>query len=469
MSGDQGSGHAEPDSEGCLLILSSYTETARIVREVADKAGERIMMSPVLGDFTELRFVDAGPAPAPDAEPAAGVACIVDELIRPGGGAGRNYFALVIADRSAAAVDRLLRACGGDPVVAALPLRCRGLASVDDRQPDAQPASGPAADILVSPTGSWRQDDLVDELRRFAESLLEDFASGRQQGLTGAELERLRPAEPDALSPAEKPAPPDGKAHLALPGPSGPPRPERAAPVPQGSAHRPGWLSALGWLWRNAAQPPPGPPRRWDGLCGLVFLILCDEGSHDRAALRRGEAVLLAVNRLAAVTSGVAYWVVAQRSSEDAITVGPRPAGQISQHAFRRPAGPLDLARSLDSVLALLRRDLPPLAEAYSGVVRPALVFYATDTPLADAVTARAYEELAGESSVTWVVSQRSREVMSDVFARYGARIIIDHKRSADEVMSILHQDARQPLDLRQPPYQQQQAGAGKSLEADAS
>ena len=219
-SADAGTTPGDFDSEGCLIILASYSDVAPVVGAVARQTNARIMMSPALGDFTELRFVNAGARPESGTSSQLAVRRIARALTSPASAAGRSYFALIVADHGAAAVDELLRQCADDPVISALPLRSHGFASVDDRQvakePDDAAASGPdlAPAIVISPAGAWTRSTLVEELRRHAEELMRDFATWSTPGLSPEQLEQLRPqdatvamkqpaarAQPDVLRP----------------------------------------------------------------------------------------------------------------------------------------------------------------------------------------------------------------------------------------------------------------------------
>ena len=131
-----------------------------------------------------------GAQPGQAAERSVAVRRITDELMRPRSGVGRNYFALVIVDQSAATVEQLLRECAASPFLSGLPIRLRGIASRDDRRP--RPDSAASPEIVVSPTGSWSRGELIDELRRYGDELLRHFATGEEHGLTHDELGVLR-------------------------------------------------------------------------------------------------------------------------------------------------------------------------------------------------------------------------------------------------------------------------------------
>ncbi|MEV7806959.1 hypothetical protein AB0O28_28825 [Microbispora sp. NPDC088329] len=198
----------ESDSQGCLLVVASYADLASTLERVTKDAATRLLMSPVIGDFIELRLVDLGHRPPGDGVPAAAVERIVNEITRPAGGASENYFGLLVVDGSAATVERLLDACRADRTMAALPLRCRGFAAKDDRhigdtqtgmesaegrEEVAPPAAG-SVDIVVPEAGRWTRRGMVDDLKRYAEDLLHHFATTHVSGLTGDDLDSIRRA-----------------------------------------------------------------------------------------------------------------------------------------------------------------------------------------------------------------------------------------------------------------------------------
>jgi hypothetical protein len=114
-----------------------------------------------------------------------------------------------------------------------------------------------------------------------------------------------------------------------------------------------------------------------------------------------------------------------------------RQAGRLSRRDLKRPARAVDFARALGAVRTVMMRDLAALERSGLRVTRPAAVFYAVEPPLADAVTAEEYEQVAREASVTWVVPGRSAPLMSPLFA-CGASILTDHSAVTDEVVHLL-------------------------------
>ena len=194
MTSDSERGAGELDSRGCRLLVASYSDVAPVVRAVATRARDRILQSPALGDFVDLSFADLGPRPGQREEPdqargADAVTRIVTALTQPSQDPDLSYFALLITDRSAAAAAHLLASCDADPVIGALPMRRRVLASIDDRAP----GTDTAIEVKLPPSRFWRRDDLVDEVQHYAEEVMKFFSAREQRGLTTTELDALRP------------------------------------------------------------------------------------------------------------------------------------------------------------------------------------------------------------------------------------------------------------------------------------
>jgi hypothetical protein len=181
------------DSSGCLLVIGAYTQNRGQLDAVVAAARDRILMSPSLGDFFELRFVDMGSRPGTPDDDAAGVARLVFELTSRPGTVARNFSALLFIDQSAVAVERVLREFGANSVLSELNVRFRGIARNDDRTPPADgrtPGTGPRT--VISPKGErLTTDDLDREVARYAEDLLADFGTGGEQGLSARRLDEL--------------------------------------------------------------------------------------------------------------------------------------------------------------------------------------------------------------------------------------------------------------------------------------
>jgi hypothetical protein len=158
--------------------------------------------------------------------------------------------------------------------------------------------------------------------------------------------------------------------------------------------------------------------------------------------------VLLEVDEKLAVIPRIAYKVRLLQTAGDAAKSELRSAAKLSRRDVKRSAEGTDLARVLTIVQTAMKRDLATLELAATEIARPAIVFYALDAPLADAVTAEVYDELAQEASITWVVPGPSADLISPAFAEGDdARIIVDHQTVADEVITILLRGMREVRD----------------------
>ena len=484
MPGEE-SAVAGRDSEECLLVVAGYADIAPVLKAVTAETAARIITSPELGDFFELRFADLGGRPEPRSGHAEAAARIADELTQPRGTAGRNFFALVIADQSAAVAAGLLAACAAHPIVARLPIRCRGLASIDDREPehadDREPEHGASldAEVVIPLGGGWDQPGLVRELRRYAEDVHEDFAVGNQPGVTLDQLGRLRSGA--AEDPLEGPAgdgpavgnPAAGDPAAGDPAAGNPDPGPRSALLPDALAPRPEDREPP---TEPAAGPPPGPqpaatpsragamarrllslPRRRGQAAAaeaapapdpatatgrpatpmLAYLILlADEGTDDRAGWRRGRSVLLELDKALADPVPGRCTVRALSAGNGAMSA-PRPAGLLKRNDLGQPADSLDFPRVLGIIRSTVQRDRALLAVS-PATVGPAVVFFAADVPLADAVTAGMHAELARDASVTWIVPEHSADLISPGFAADGACLIPDHQAVAAEVISLV-------------------------------
>jgi hypothetical protein len=184
----------DPDSDGCLCVVASFVSAARTVAEVTAEAGKRVMMSPLLSDFIEFRFVDLGPQPSQAGDLSVAVHRVADALLNPQSVAGHNYFAAVVVDRSAAVAGQVLGDCAASPFLAPLRMRLLGISNSDDRlgrRLGKDPAVVPK--IVTSPAGVWtKKQDMVDVLRRFADELQHYFSAGHEPGLSIGELGELR-------------------------------------------------------------------------------------------------------------------------------------------------------------------------------------------------------------------------------------------------------------------------------------
>ena len=133
------------DTQGCRLVVASYEVAAPLVSAATAETARRIMGTPALGDFMELRFIDMGPRPELPGNRSTAARLILEELLAPGGESGRNYFAVAVADRSAAEVGLVLTECVHTPFLNTLPVRVHGIASVDDRRSPSEVEIGRAS------------------------------------------------------------------------------------------------------------------------------------------------------------------------------------------------------------------------------------------------------------------------------------------------------------------------------------
>jgi hypothetical protein len=380
----------EPDTEGCLLLVAGYSGGALGLAAVTADAARQIVASPALGDFFDVRVADLGPPPVPpanDTNPAGTSAedvavadsiaadFIADELTKPEAIAGRNYFALVIADRSAQAAERLLAVCDVHPVIGRLPLRRRALAIPGDPDPGR-------------------------ELRRYADELLSDFASGNEPGLTPHQLSQLRPApfRTAEFEPAEFKA---AEGQLS-PGAVVPPLP---------------------------LMPPPETTARGTDLAYLV--LVTDKLSASRAERRRGRSALRWLDRALAADPRAGRQVRVLCSTGHTGHGGPLRAGRLTRRAIRRSSvAGLSLARALGVIRADIQCDLA------NGTVRsPAVVFYATTMPYADAATVTLHAELAGTAAIIWITPDHLAGSLPQALADKASRVVDD----VQEVAGQLH------------------------------
>jgi hypothetical protein len=191
---------------------------------------------------------------------------------------------------------------------------------------------------------------------------------------------------------------------------------------------------------RDAGHPPSGD--REETRPGLILLILTgDARSGDLAAWRRGRSVLREVDKKIAMTYP-GFQVRALPNADGAARSELRQAGRLSRRHLKRPAACVDFARGLGVARTMMKRDLATLERRGLRVMRPTVVFFTVDPPLADAITTEEYEQLARQASVTWVVPERSAGLMSPVFADNDARVLTDHRGVADEVVYLLSSSA---------------------------
>jgi hypothetical protein len=484
----------DPDSEGCLCVVASYVNAAPLVERVTAEAAKRIMMSPATGDFIELRFADLGPQPGMGGDRSRALQRVTDEMMSPHVLSGRNYFALVVIDRSAAAAEEVLSGCAAAPFLAALRMRFLGIASSDDRRSGDRgpaPGSGPFPNIVTSPSGAWRREnDLVDVLRHYGDELLRYFATRHEPGLGLDELAELSaryeqfsaqeaatktPASatvkrdagpaPDLLEAGavavRKRQPPDGPRQEEGEPEDRRPRTWQAnegnqapgeelasgaqePPGDEGPARRPSrfrsrWLPEVRWRRGNQEEAGDVLSGKPDTRALVYLLIIGDDASGDHAAWNHSRAVLLEVDKKIAATPGVACQVRALQGDEHALCGELREAGRLSRRNVKRPVADVDFAAVLERIRAMLQKDRTLAEASGAAAVRAAVVFFAPDPPLADTATADVFAVLAREASVVWVVPKESVGLVAPALRETpGVRVLTDYEAVAAEVVDHL-------------------------------
>jgi len=476
---------AAPDSESCLCVVASYASVAELMESITTEAAARLMMSPSLGDFIELRFASLGTDPEDGSRDAAAVHRIIAELLRPRIGTGRSYFALLVVDRSAAVVEEVLAACAGSTYLAGLPLRQRGIASRPSRPDAPQPAAGADADIVVAPAGSWRRNDLVNELRRYGDDLLRQCAASQHPGLSEGEIAALRsryeedrtaaqpgpePPTPEQRGPTESappteplpadalpaimavdvleppPEPPERPAETAEPtaGPAtgAPPRAGWPRPWPRWRAELPRRRSDPGEPGAGAevSEPEADGQRAEPGVSGIVYLLVTGETKvEDRAAWKRGRSALLDIDAKIATVPGAEFRVRVLHGNEQLRRGELRPAGQVTRRDLKDPVTHADFAVVLTEIRAMLDRDRLLTHPPGTAPGRPAVVFFAPDPPLADPAAARAFRDLAAGASILWIVPKAAAELIAAAFTEApGTTFLTDNDAVAEEAAMLL-------------------------------
>lgn len=456
------------NAEGCVCVVAGYVRAASMLDPATRDAGRRIMMTPALGDFVELSFVNMGPEPGPGADHSAGVRLITETVLAAGGDAACSDFAIVVADASAAVAEGVLAECATSPFLATLPMRWHGITAADDRDSARDIAGG---QITVAGQGAWNHEFLVSELRRYAEELMRYFASARE-GITQDELGSLRAryeqhlvqdnngetlalppaAVPEAPVPAPAASPPEppqpATPAVSRPGPPDPPEAAESEPAPgrlrrlldgrrrRGRPSAP--ASAAASALASAAEP--NTPR----ACGLAyFLVIGDALADDPPAWQRSRSTLLAVDQKIAALPGAEYAIRLLDGDEQALRGDLRPAGQLARRDVRDPVSDADFAGVLNEIRTLVRRDMARSSGSGKAAARPAVLFFASEPPLADSVTAEVFGELAREAVVIWVIPKEMKDLLASAFAGPpGAHVVDSRDEAADDIADLLSADA---------------------------
>jgi hypothetical protein len=448
-------------TEGCLCLVAGYAKQDGLIARVTAEAEQRVMMSPMLGDFLQLRFVDLGSQPGQAGDRFRPVRRIAAELMATKESAGRSHFALIIIAKSAMTVEGLLGTCAAEPFLAGLRVRYAGIASTDDRQP----GTG-FANIVTSPTGKWGSRDLVDVLRRQCDELPRFFAARGDPGLTRAELIALGhvhgaggdvgggPADGEE---AEEGGEGGGGGGSDILDDADPPAVVGAVPgvviddddaAAAVGARRPA-LAVSRWLpglpWRAGRQPAAagqsGPAPK---ITRLVYLLVVGEpDAMEDPALGSLQAALVELDRKLAAQQACAYRVRLLHGDDGRLRGELLDAGRLGRRAAKRSVKANDFGELLKGVRESLRRDgaqveITARAEGQT-VARPAMVIFTADPPMADRSSAVAFADLAAEAAVVWVVPANSQGLVSPTFANAPTVAVIgEHQAVADEIWDLL-------------------------------
>jgi hypothetical protein len=461
----------DDDTEGCLCLVVGYAKRDGLIAKVTSEAGRRIMMSPALGDFLQLRYVDLGLRPGQAGDRSRLVRRIVADLMAAPETAGRSHFALVVIAKSAVAIEELLGSCAADPFLVGLRTRLAGIASFDDRTPE-----NGVMDIMTSPAGSWRNEtELIDALRQRCEELPRYFAARGESGLTRAELAALRRdhARPAADAGGQEGDDGDVQDQTAVPdvlddepqaagtaADQDPAPVDAAGDVPAGSvAGRLAAIRASRWLPGapgrrgkeaadaddpDAAPEAPETPART--AMGLVYLLMVvDQHAAADPALGRLRTALLDLDRRLAAESACEYQVRVIHGGDDRIRGELQRAGRLARRSAKRSvrtAG--NFAAVLKGIRGSLRRDrglVQTMATAAGlTVVPPTVVIFTADPPMPDLGGAAVFGDLAAEAMVVWVVPEKLEGLVSPAFgAASGAAVLGENQAVADDIVDLMH------------------------------
>ena len=459
---------ADDDTEGCLCLVAGYAKKDGLIARVTAEAERRVMMSPALGDFLQLRYVELGPQPGRVGDRSSPVRRIVADLLTAQETAGRSHFALIVIAKSATTIEELLGSCAAEPFLARLRMRLVGIASSDDRE-----HRNGSVEITSSPESSWRNErDLIDALCQRCEELPRYFAARREPGLTRAELAALRD---DHAQPAADGGGPGGDAGGA-PGEASVPDVLDDAPeatrsawdqdaAPVDVAHNepaeaaPGRLSAISAFRRLPAIPwqrgkqeaakagdleataAEGPARTAMGLVYLLMIV--DQDAAAAPALDRLQAALLDMDRRLAAEPLCGYQVRIIHGRDGDLRGELQDAGRLGRRAAKRLIKTRDFTAVLKVIRGSLRRDrgLVQTIATTAGLtaVPPTVVIFTADPPMADLDAAAVFSDLAAEANVVWVIPAKLEGLVSPAFGTAcGARVLGEHQAVADEIMDIM-------------------------------
>jgi hypothetical protein len=459
---------ADDDTESCLCLVAGYAKQDGLIARVTTEAKRRVMMSPALGDFLQLRYVDLGPQPGEAGDRLRPVRRIVADLTAVQEMAGRSHFALIVIAKSAVTIEGLLSSCAAEPFLAGLRMRFAGIASSDDRK-----QGNGFADITSSPEESWRNErELIDALRHRCEELPRYFAARGELGLTRAEFAALRHAHARPAADGDRPegdadgAPSETSVPDILddePETAGTAADQDAAPVDaadgapaESAAERLTAISAPRWLpgvpWRRGKQTAKagdpsaaavaGSARTAMGLVYLLMIV--DQDAAADPALGRLQAALLDVDRRLAAQPSCGYQVRVIYGSDGDLRGELQEAGRLVRRTAKRSVKSGDFTAVLKGIRGSLRRDrglVQTIATAAGlTVAPPTVVIFAADPPLADLGAATAFSDLTAEGTVVWVLPRKLEGLVSPAFgAACGAVVLGEHQALADEILDVIH------------------------------
>jgi hypothetical protein len=460
----------EDDTEGCLCLVAGYAKDDGLIARVTAEVKRVVTMSPALGDFLQLRYVDLGPQSEPASDGSRLVLRIVGDLMTVHEMAGHSHFALIAIAKSAITIEGLVGSCTTEPFLAGLRMRLVGIASSDDRK-----LGDGLVDITSSPAGHWRDErELIDALRQRCEELPRYFAVRGEPGLTRAEFAALRHAHTQSAADGDGP---DGDTG-GLPDEAPPfdvledaPEALQTAPhqdmAPADAADTGAIESAAGQLavsasrWlpripgrRRKQAAKPGDPRTADALnsarkaMGLVYLfMIVDQDSAADPSLGRLQDALRDVDRRLAAQPFCEYQVRVIHGSDGHLRGELLAAGRLRRRASKRLVKTGDFATVLRGIRASLRRDrelVQTIATAGGlTVALPAVVIFTTDPPIADLNATRVFDDLAAEATVVWVVPGKLEGLVSPAFAKaWSATVVGEHQAVADEILDAISGNA---------------------------
>jgi hypothetical protein len=176
-----------------------------------------------------------------------------------------------------------------------------------------------------------------------------------------------------------------------------------------------------------------------------VFLLLYGVTSPDeQVSWREARSLSVSLDRKITSSRPVAFKLRAFSSAVGGAKNALQDAGSLCERDIKRPDPQLDFEQSLNSLRKAVASDLGALGRATLPAVRPAVVIFAVDVPVADVISAQAYKRLAEQASVIWVVPERSANLISPVFTA-GVPVLTFHDGTDDEIVGLLYACASPP------------------------